>query len=290
MHCNSYTGSKADAYSAEILTEPELTKLAEKIVLEASRVDVMVKSVPKTRVEQLILDLHNCGLVAADIHAMLIKHPRYITSNKVVAMINTLLTNGLQLSHVLSLLQDFENVIDLNGKKIAEVFDALRDARIFDKNVSDIIRRNPRVLLLTKKDIGLQVGNMRQLFTTADAVTLVKQCPQVLTDDWTENQAKFSYIFHEMKVTQKQMVYASCFRHSLQHIKQRHMFLVRTGMFDMLKRREGEKSPNARLDQIIDSTDEAFCRKFGGFRLEEYRAFCKLFDKEASQVESDDEI
>ncbi|KAK7461165.1 hypothetical protein BaRGS_00038785 [Batillaria attramentaria] len=287
LHCGSESRGKMDA-SAEILTESELADLAIKVMSEASKVDVMVKSVPQAKVERIILDLHNCGVHTADINILLASHPRYITSSKLITALDNLLNNGLQPAQAVSVLHDFEGVLNISAGKIMDVCDALRDARFYDKSLPVIISKDPSVLLLTKKAISQRIGALRQLFTTADVVTLILNYPQLLTGDWSDIQAKFDYVFNEMKVTQKQMVFAALFRHSLQHIKHRHAFLVRAGLFDMSKRREGEKSPNARLDQIIDSPDDAFCRKFG-FRVEEYRAFCKLFDKELSMEVSDED-
>jgi hypothetical protein len=74
-------------------------------------------------------------------------------------------------------------------------------------------------------------------------------------------------------------------------VKTRHAFLVRAGLFDSSKRRDGERNPNARLDQIIDTTDDSFCAKFARFEVDEYSTFCKLFEKELKVVEgtSDEE-
>jgi hypothetical protein len=71
----------------------------------------------------------------------------------------------------------------------------------------------------------------------------------------------------------------------LQHVKTRHAFLVRAGLFDSSKGKDGERNPNARLDQIIDTTDNSFCAKFAKLEVDEYSTFCKLFDKELKVVE-----
>lgn len=278
--------NEADA-SPVVLTEENLHSLVSTIVKEASKLDVMATSLPLPAVRQCILSLHNCGFHPTDIATALSSHPKYI-SKKLIERVQMLLSNGFHHSQILSILLSFDTILNLSAGQIEEVIDLLRTSRFSEKDITKILAKNPAVLLLSKSAITQRISILRSLFKTGDVITLTLQSPELLTDEWNEIQAKFDYVFHEMKVTQRQMVHAYLFRHSLQHIKTRHAFLVRAGLFDLSKVKEGEKSPNANLDEIINSSDEKFCQKFGKFQVNEYRTFYKLFDKE-NVVDSDEE-
>lgn len=288
------TGTSSRDGRFNLDSEEDLHGLTQQLVSKASQVDVMVRSVPQSKVEQLVLDLHNCGFPPSHILSLLSSQPAYLLSQRnLLPNVHLLLTHGLDLSQVMLVLHSFPPIAKMSASQISQAVEALRDGNFEEKSVAQVLAENPGVLLVSKAALGGRVMALRELFTTADVLRLAVDCPQILTDPWEEIQVKFDYVFHDMKITQKQMVYACLFSHSLAHVKTRHAFLVRAGLFDMSKRREGEKSPNARLDQIIDTPDDVFCRKFGGIGIGEYRAFCELYSKELERVQdsdSDDDV
>lgn len=277
---HSLTSLCAVDKSPEPLAKQEdLHELTRQLLEETSKLDVMIKSVPIVRAEQVVLNLHNCGFNPEEIFSIIAGHPKYFTSNKLVPCIHSLLNQGLLKVHVVAIVQNFDPIISLNVKKIEDVINIFRSFGFYEKSFSHILAACPAVFLLEEKAISQKIQMVKGLFTNTDAVRVLRSCPNILLDEWADVQAKFDYVFHTMKVSQKQMMYASLFNHSLQHVKNRHMFLVHAGFFDMSKIRENEKSSNDSLDKIIDTTEEDFCRRFGGFSVEEYRTFCKLNEK-----------
>ena len=275
--------------SMKLESEEDVGRLAEEVIRKASRLDVMVRSVPVSQVEHLVVDLHRCGCRASDITSLLSARPGYIRNHrKLLPTIHLLLDHGLDLKQVITILHQFPPVMKVKPNQLTQVVEVLRECGFREKSIAKVLAGNPAVLQVAMATVHKRVGALRQLFRSADVITLVVGCPQVLTDEWEEIQARFDYVFHEMNITQKQMVYAALFSHSLSHIKKRHAFLVRAGLFDQSKRAEGERSPNARLDQIITTSDEAFARTFGGFGVDEYRTFCQLFDKENAALADSD--
>lgn len=275
--------------SVKLESEEDVGRLAEEVIQKASRLDVMVRSVPVSQVEHLVVDLHRCGCQASDIASLLSTCPGYIRDHrKLLPTIHLLLSHGLDLKQVITILHQFPPVVKVRPNQLTQVVEALRECGFREKSIAKVLTGNPAVLQVAKATVHKRVGALRQLFRSADVITLVVGCPQVLTDEWEEIQARFDYVFHEMNITQKQMVYAALFSHTLSHIKKRHAFLVRAGLFNQSKRAEGERSPNARLDQIITTSDEAFARTFGGFGVDEYRTFCQLFDKENAGLADSD--
>ena len=275
--------------STKLESEEDVGRLAEEVIQKASQLDVMVRSVPVSQVEHLVVDLHRCGCQASDIASLLSTRPGYIRNHrKLLPTIHLLLSHGLDLKQVITILHQFPPIVKVRPNQLTQVVEALRECGFREKSIAKVLTGNPAVLQVAKATVHKRVGALRQLFRSADVITLVVGCPQVLTDKWEEIQARFDYVFHEMNITQKQMVYATLFSHSLSHIKKRHAFLVRAGLFNQSKRAEGERSPNARLDQIITTSDEAFARTFGGFGVDEYRTFCQLFDKENAGLADSD--
>ena len=291
LHTDDSSQSHHDSDAPLTLqSEEDVVRLAEEVMREASRLDVMVRSVPASQVEQLVVDLHQCGWQAPEIVSLLAPNPSYIHHHRnLLPIVHLLLTHGLGLQQVASILQRFPPIVQVRPSQVSRVVEALRECGFWEKSIAKVLTQNPAILLVAgATTLSQRVGALRQLFTAADVITLAMVSPEVLTDEWEEVQARFDYVFHEMNVTQKQMVYAALFSHSLAHVRNRHTFLVRAGLFDLSKRREGEKSPNARLDQIIDTSDEAFAHKFGGFGVEEYRTFCLLHEKERAELADSD--
>lgn len=288
LHCASISST---AEQMVLETDEDVTKLSELIISRAKSVDIMVLSEPQKQVEGVILGLHHLGLEPSDILSLLSTHPTFlINQRQLLPNIDLLFSLGLDVHQVKEVMRQFPGLVKVTAGQISDIADALRDGSFREKSLAKVIAGNPSIFLLTKASVYHRLMKLRELFKSSDVVTVVVNSPGVLTMDWDDMQALFDYVFHDMQITQKQMVYASLFSHPLQRVKRRHAFLVRAGLFDMSKRKEGEKSPNARLDQIVDTSDEEFCAKFGKFAVQEYRTFCKLYEKENhEQEDSDDE-
>ncbi|KAL8596232.1 hypothetical protein ACOMHN_021272 [Nucella lapillus] len=274
-------------------TEEDVRRLSQEVVTRAGKKDVMVMSVPLPQLEQVALGLHSCGWRAADILSLLCTHPSLLHRHRsILPTTNLLLNLGFKVEQVVSIFQDLPVIVTTSKSQIHQTMDALRTSGFGENTVFRLVSHNPSLLLVPGAALCERVLALRQLFKSADVITLGMKCPRLLSDAWKEIQAKFDYVFHEMGITQKQMVHAALFNHSLTHVKQRHTFLVRAGFFTTAKRKEGERNPNATLDQIITSSDKTFCRKFGNFKVAEYGVFCLLFDKEQAawqDSDSDDE-
>ncbi|XP_076457538.1 transcription termination factor 4, mitochondrial-like [Babylonia areolata] len=273
-------------------TDDEVKQLTRQIMKAAGQKDVMVSSFPLPQVEKLVEGLRQCGWQSAHILSLLSTHPSFLHHRRsLLPNVQLLSTLGFEVREVRAIVESLPLIAQTPKSQILQAMDALRDLGFGEDTVFRAVSSHPPLLLASRATLSERVTALRQLFKSADVVALVMKCPRLLTDPWKEVKAKFDYVFHQMGVTQKQMLHAALFNHSLSYIQQRHTFLVRAGFFSTAKRQQGERSPNARLDQIITSSDKEFCRRFGNFDVAEYRVFCRMLDKEKAlrDVDSDDD-
>lgn len=128
-----------------------------------------------------------------------------------------------------------------------------------------------------------------------DLLLLLLKCPNVLTEQWEQVQAKIDYLKNEMRVEQEEILQSEALNKTLDHIKLRHNLLMKCGMYQTPsqyehKRTKAEKSAlrNPHLKRIVDNEDISFSRKICKISLEEYEAYCEVFADEMEELEKEE--
>ncbi|XP_033119540.1 transcription termination factor 4, mitochondrial-like isoform X2 [Anneissia japonica] len=231
-----------------------------------------------------------CG--TRNIFGLISANPRIVNCNwekihNVVMFLNDLGMGGNRLLHVL-------NNRDIWVSELTTLSDRVRFLRsvgILEGNVQKLVAKCPKVLTLKKGKLLAILNLLKKcLFTREQIVVIINDCPNIFEASIDEIEYIFQYVYFRMGLTdQKQMVQAKLFRHSLQHIKERHLFLLRLGLYETPNVRSRTSIVNPKLHLIIDTSPNRFCKMFRVASVDEFRLFCEeiMEDKDGDDFRDD---
>ncbi|XP_066272209.1 transcription termination factor 4, mitochondrial-like [Branchiostoma lanceolatum] len=150
------------------------------------------------------------------------------------------------------------------------------------ENVAKLILKCPRVLTLPLSKVRSVVGVLKEncMFKTAQVQTILTTTPVVLLETPENAELLFQYAFFAMGSTREDMVKAFLFRHKWEHIRSRHMFLERRGMYEPPDKTGKTKNPNPHLRDILATTTKDFLTQVAFASYEEYATFVSLLEQE----------
>ncbi|KAK3092093.1 hypothetical protein FSP39_025122, partial [Pinctada imbricata] len=204
-------------------------------------------------------------------------------------VLNLLSEFGFSWKMIQNILQGYSSIVRKDRTKLKDTIEYLQNAFRNEQKLNGTIIANPGILSADSDYIAARLEMLGEWFKHSDVLNLLYKCPSVLFDDVTELQEKYEYVHHVMGISQRQILYSNLFEHSLLHIQARHMFLVRAGFFKKIKKDKGQIDSNARLQDIIDSSDRKFASKFGGMSEQDYICFVEYFQREKEISNLDDE-
>ena len=136
------------------------------------------------------------------------------------------------------------------------------------------------------------------MLTSSDVKNLLQRSPNVFTDDVSETIEKVNYLYYEMgQVDVQAVVHSGVMRFSLEHFRQRHLFLYRRGLFLKIDRHMSQKRVNPPLSNIMNSSEEKFCKSIAKSSVGEFQIFKKILEHErkveaelrSNQVDTEEE-
>ncbi|XP_078599622.1 transcription termination factor 4, mitochondrial-like [Branchiostoma floridae x Branchiostoma japonicum] len=150
------------------------------------------------------------------------------------------------------------------------------------ENVAKMILKCPSVLTLSVSKVRRVVAVLKEncQFKTAQVQTILTTTPVVLLETPEHAELLFQYAFLAMGSTRGDMVKAFLFRHKWQHIRSRHMFLERRGMYQPPDKKGKTKKPNPHLRDILATTTKEFLTQVAFASYEEYATFVSLLEQE----------
>ncbi|XP_060073105.1 transcription termination factor 4, mitochondrial-like [Ylistrum balloti] len=287
------------------MTDPDTDDRTKGMIALAEKIENQIREiiwnvVKKTKENEIVGDdlekeLENCvrhlyslRLSPNQIHLMTVEKKELSRHNAFIPITHFLYKNGLNGRRTCKLVTMFPEVLDIPKDVISEKIENLRELGFISPDILLVIEGLPEVLQMPMKAVQRRISDLEKLFKTKDVLDLIKKSPSILTEDLDVIKKKFDYVFHEMGITQRQIMYSSLFKHSLSHIRQRHVFLVRAGFYKK-RVKKGEINPNPILEDIVDISTRAFLKKYGNMTMSDYVAFCELFEREAAEVQDDGE-
>lgn len=140
------------------------------------------------------------------------------------------------------------------------------------------------VLVRSSKSFDAAVNRLlsHTMFTSADVKRLLLSAPNVFADgEWAETVRKVNYLQFEMgEVDEVAVAHSGVLRHSLRHIRERHLFLYRRGKFLQADRHKYSNEFNPDIGSILDSTPSKFCRSLALALPQEFELFRRLLAHE----------
>ena len=293
--CNLYYDQHKISVDAEDVSSQNSSVTEKELALEilnnASKVDKNAQSLPLHMIQRKIRTLLDFGFLENEIRSILSSNIGLLHESKLPEFITFLNEYGFQNSDIVKLLQSWDGSLNVNAqKKIETMYNTLLSFGLSNNQSLSLLAHNSQILSMSTRQVISRLNSLKELFKTQDVFTVVLKSPAVLLGDWETFHKTFEYVFHEMKITQPQMVKSQVFDSPLSHVKSRHLFLSRSGQWFTGKLRQGEKSPNPRLSEIVDTADGHFAKKFGNMGVWDYKTFCRLLAKEDMEMNNDEEL
>jgi hypothetical protein len=145
-----------------------------------------------------------------------------------------------------------------------------------------LIARNPQIMTIPANSLLSQFQRLKDFFSSKNLNSLLVKSPTILTNNMDSIKYKFSYLYFIMGIKQNEMCATFVFNHSIDRLRERHLFLERAGLFDKPNKKGITKVNNPFLIDIIDTNVDAFLRKAARdlFTIEDYQSFCDYLKEE----------
>ncbi|XP_059141665.1 transcription termination factor 4, mitochondrial-like [Physella acuta] len=292
--CKLYTSCRILANSV-----PHFNSLAKAVVESASMNDVMASSVPLDKVSELLSDLYKLGFSIDSFAKLLSQNVSLLRqSSSLLEMTKYLRSYGLQHNTIIVLLEklsrhfsfDKKNMEEFS-KKITYSMENFRNMGFSEKDLLSLVNNDPEVVFVDAKVACDIYSKLKRIFTSEKVISVIKKCPNVLLDPWSETLQKFEYAYYNMYYDMPEIVKSRLFSHSLEHITDRHIYLVRTGLFVPFKKKlDPNLNPNPHLKDIVDVSNHAFASTFAGLSKEEYKVYLEIraLEREEENQENND--
>lgn len=183
---------------------------------------------------------------------------------------------GVNVNQIVRIIAYNPVVLDYSFSRLQSLIDAMQATGISSSDLADRITLNPDVLNFNVNEIKRRHEALKEMFTNKDISKLVSKNLQVLGMPTNDVEHKLQYIVHRMGLDQPQVVHSEALTKPLQHLMERHQFLVRTGGYRTPNPKARNLSMNPQLKLIVDTTDNYFATKIAKVTLEEYQLFCRL--------------
>lgn len=164
-------------------------------------------------------------------------------------------------------------ILNLDEKSIKSNIINWFSFKMSEKNLFRSLTSSPELLLLNPEFVNAHVRELLTVFTNKDILKLLKIHPKVFLEDWDTIMEKMEYLLHYMGAEQKTIVKHGALQYSLEHMRQRHLFLLYTGKFKSPTAKKKPKNPP--LDIIFGKLGSYL--NLTGLCKEEYVAFCEVF-------------
>ncbi|XP_018023744.1 uncharacterized protein LOC108679601 [Hyalella azteca] len=176
------------------------------------------------------------------------------------------------------------DILSLSPQDLEAALMALGSLPHLDKPMTQLLHLCPQLIEMDK-NMEEKLDNFRDIFPQKELKHLFKNSPNVLLDSWKTTWEKISYIYEEMGLDQPHISYNNTLSFSLQHIKERHEAMLRTGVYKKPKLHRDRLSHlmNVKLDLIMNSSDAQFCKQILGIPLEDYISFLELMHRERGE-------
>lgn len=274
--------------------EPNFEMLAAEVLSKTKKFDVMAGSIPVGTVSALLKNLHTLGLPVQASSELLSSRLWLIRQqDDVIAVTKLLKSYGIKPEMIITIMknipyyfQDSSLPFSTLPNIISNSFENFRNLGLTEADVRLLLASNPDVLFKNPKICRMVLRNLKGLLPLVDAICVLKKSPNVLSDPWTETHNKFDYAFFTMGCDLYQIMNSSLFSHSFEHIVNRHRYLIKTGFFVPVKKKNASKqNPNPPLYIIVDTPDQLFVDKFGGLSMEEFSVYLDIMKLELEKNE-----
>jgi hypothetical protein len=200
---------------------------------------------------------------------------------------NNLNDYGITDINLAKMLKTHEDWRLLTRKQISNAIEMFRELAMKSEVYLPVMCTNPQIFTMEKRHISIRLDDLKEFFTNKQLDKVLVNSSNLLTDNLVNIRYKFSYVYTLMGIKQDEMSRTFLFNHTIEHIRERHLFLERSLFYDKPNKKGMTKVPNPPLYQIIDSNLKEFlriCTK-NTFSEFDYHTFCEYLKGESFENE-----
>lgn len=271
----------------EAWDDEQLENLAQRMKENASEMDKMALSIPSRSLTKSIKTLINNGFSVDECLAFakdsnVVKHLSGFTT-----VYTELLQYGFPNEDIIEMIRKCPKLLTLKKAQLISQFESLRKIGLTESPIEIIVKKAPQILLEDMKSVSCSYQVLKGYFKIENVNEICKRAPELLFAEPKEIDEKVLYAINELYVSNRQLLNSGYYSHTMEHIKTRHIFLIRAGFFKLIKKMKGQVNTNPLLRDIVDTTDEEFAKMFGNMTVKDYETFKKLLKKETEWQEDD---
>ncbi|XP_037796759.1 transcription termination factor 4, mitochondrial-like [Penaeus monodon] len=294
LHNKPWTGKLRYCLMSEIIQDNDVDVKARSSVISRELQNKGINRFSEGQIEsiyQLLLDL---GIKAKTIDSQLVETPDILNypAEKWNRICEVFVENGISSYNIFKNIVMYPELLQQQPSRVRDLLLQYRAITIGKENVLQLIQRYPVLYLVPPSKIKKRLALLNTIFAPTESRPLIRNNPNILCDDWQDVSDKMMYIHTEMGLEQPQISASQALEKSLMHIKTRHLFLSRAGLYvkPNLLRDKMSHRRNPSLSDITDTSNRFFANKVAKLSEEEYKVFSEMIREEldASNSDSDD--
>ncbi len=207
-----------------------------------------------------------------------------LSSNQFLGdLFKNLIDYGLEDKHIAKTLKLYEDWSLLSRENLAKSSELFRSTGYFKSELFPLVFSSDKCLInYDQKRLLLRINDLKEFFNKKQLNQIMLKTPSILSSDLDLIRYKFTYVYILMGIQQEEIVLTSLFDHSMEHIRQRHLFLERSLFYDKPNKKGISRIENPRLYHILDINLKQYLRictkdSFGEI---DYHTFCEYLKEE----------
>ena len=179
-------------------------------------------------------------------------------------------------------LKNYDDWSVLTCKNFREMNQIFRELSLRSSLFRAVFSSNQNILNFDQSFLAHRLFKLKNFLTNKHLERVLPRSPQILTDNFDHFKYKFVYMYILMGVRQNEMVASNVFNYSMRHIRERHLFLMRSLFYDKPSKKGNTKVENPALNLIMDTSVKEFLQKCTNnmFNESDFNIFCEYLSEE----------
>ncbi|CAL8090117.1 unnamed protein product [Orchesella dallaii] len=233
-------------------------------------------------------------------------HPQLIDFDEttLVQYLQTMSQFGIDVEKAAEMLLIYPRLVSIPTDKIISCVNALRSIGLSEKQRVTVLRRAPQLVDIPAKKIGKQFTFLKTYLTSSESIDIVAKSVETFLEAESTLKKKLEYLIKEMSHETKNIATCKALSFPLKHIKARHEFLIRAGLFKPIpynkliktlekdyKDRNKQREKYFRPIYVVCFKDEDFLKICTNnlLTINELAAFEELYGKEMEMEDMEEE-
>jgi hypothetical protein len=197
-------------------------------------------------------------------------------------IINNFKIMGIKEKQIANMFKIHDDWSLLNKQNLNEKCQMFRELTFPSEIYLEIISKNPLLLFIDKRTLKIRLNDLKSFFTKKHIDKLIVRSPNLLTDNFDNFHYKFTYVFTLMGIEQNEMCKSNVFNYSIDYLRQRHLFLYRSGFYIKPNKKNITHIDNPKIYLIFDTDLKEYLRicTHNLFSVKDYETFCNYLKKE----------